>query len=450
MRRFIGGAAAASLLVLATAGFQCDVLESTWGLDAITKIKPPSDPAFMCPLVLPADDLAAQRAACAFRAGAHADVTLGVPREVSQAIPIRHVIVVMKENRSFDHLLGTLHEEGQPGVEPLPPSYENPDASGQEVRPHRAARTCLGHDPDHQWQAMHAGIAGGKMTGFVESAARTTGTSGHLAISHYERADLPFYYWLASTYALADRHFASMPSGTYGNRNFLLFGTNAGIVDTGLSSPDPKTPSIFKLLMQAGYTWGAFTDGSPFSGTLDWDHDDPGVYPFQDLLDDLDRGTLPNVAFVDGIDDVEDDHPTADLQVGEAWLQKIYEHARESPEWSSLAIVWTYDEGGGFADHVPPPNACIARVGDEAFYELGPRVPFVVISPWAKPHYVSHVVQDHTAITRFIETIFDLPALTSRDANASALLDMFDFSCASAAPISDPPASGRGGCVADP
>lgn len=424
------------------------MLESDWGLGAIDSMRTPSDSSFTCPLVLPVDTLAASRAACAFHAGAKAEETLGIAPEDALRIPIRHVLVVMKENRSFDHLLGNLHDQGQPDAEALPSSFENPDVEGHTVLTHRAHGTCIDVDPDHQWNAMHAGIARGKMTGFVASAERTTDSSGHSAISHYDRDDLPFYHWLASTFALNDRHFASMPSGTYGNRSFLLFGTNAGIVDSGLSFPDPSLPSIFHSLMSRGLTWRVYTDGIPFSGTLDWDGDDPGIRPFSALLDALDAGTLPSVAFVEGLDGVEDDHPPADLQVGEAWMKKIYDHAVKSPEWSSLAIIWTYDESGGFADHVPPPDGCVARPGDEAFFELGPRVPFVVISPWSKRHYVSHVVEEHTAITRFIETIFDLPALTARDANSSALLDLFDFSCGRdlAAPVPSP--VGHGGCAA--
>ena len=284
------------------------------------------------------------------------------------------------------------------------------------------------------------------MTGFVLSAATSTDTSGHFAIEYYDQTDLPFYYFLANTFALNDRHFAPMASGTYANRNFLLFATNAGINNTALSFPDPSTPSIFGELMNAGFTWASYTDGNPFSGALDWDHSDPGVHPFQDFIDALDRGTLPNVAFVDGIDNVEDDHPTADLQVGEAWVRNIYAHAIASPEWDRTAMVFTYDEAGGFADHVPPPNGCVARPQDAAYYERGPRVPFVVISPWAKPHYVSHVEEDHTAITRFIEAIFHLPALTARDANSPALLDMFDFSCGAHPALPPAPEAGKGAC----
>jgi len=172
----------------------------------------------------------------------------------------------------------------------------------------------------------------------------------------------------------------------------------------------------------------------------------------------LDAGTLPKVAFVDGIDDVTDDHPTANVQEGEAWSRTIYEHATASSLWPHLAMIWTYDEGGGFFDHVPPPNKwCVPRpsdppVGgngtpDSDFYELGVRVPLVAISPYARSGYTSHVVQEHTAVTRFIETVFNLPALTYRDANSDALLDLFDFDCPPAflTPPA-PPASGTGGC----
>jgi phospholipase C len=201
--------------------------------------------------------------------------------------------------------------------------------------------------------------------------------------------------------------------------------------------------------MDAGHTWGSYSDDPAFSGALKWSIGDPGTHTEKDLLDALDHGTLPNVAFVDGVDSKTDDHPPGDLQVGEAWLHQIYDHTVRSPQWNRTALVWTYDEGGGFADHVPPPDGCAPSLDskDRPFFERGPRVPFVVVSPYAKPHYVSHVVQDHTAITRFIEAVFDLPALTRRDANSSALLELFDFASPPALLTPpDAPASGTNGC----
>jgi phospholipase C len=135
------------------------------------------------------------------------------------------------------------------------------------------------------------------------------------------------------------------------------------------------------------------------------------------------------------------------LQVGEAWLKPIYDHVVASPEWPRIAMIWTFDEVGGFADHVPPPaGACAPDPAHEPFAGLGPRVPLVVISPWAKRNYVSHVVEDHTAITRFIEAVFDLPALTGRDANSTALFDLFDFTCGRDLTVPAAPAPGTGGC----
>lgn len=403
-----------------------------------------------CPSPVPADPLAAQRQACTFATGAKVKDTLGLSEAARAAIPIKNVIVLMKENRSFDHIMGALHEQGQPLTEGIPASFSNVDASGVTVTPFREPTTCLSYDPDHQWDAMHAQVDGGKMDGFVTSAASSTGTDGHFVMGHYEQGDLPFYYWLASHYALNDRHFASVRSGTFPNRNFLLLGTADGVQSTGAGYPDPSTPTIFDSLDAAGVTWGVYSDGSLLSGTLGWDMSHKGTGTFETFLQKLDDGTLPQVTFVDGIDNVEDEHPTADLQRGEAWTRNIYEHATASKLWPGLAILFTYDEGGGFADHVPPPNqACVARpiAKDQPYTELGVRIPMVVVSPWARAGYVSHVVQEHTALTRFVETVFDLPALTARDANSDALLDMFDFACP-ASFLTPPaaPSSNTGGC----
>lgn len=442
-----------SVILLGAGLMACSQFVSKWGLDAIDGMKTPQDPPLSCGMTIPADSLAGQRQSCAFSAGSHASESLGIPLDVSSSIPIRHVIVMMKENRSFDHLFGKLHDQGQPEVEAVPSDYVNPDLNGVLVAPFHADTTCIATDPTHQSASMVAGVAGGAMNGFVQSAARTSGATdgGHFVMSQYESSDLPFYYWLANHYAINDRHFAPMQSGTFSVRNFMMFGTNAGVVDTGLAFPDPDRPSIFRTLMTAKptpFTWGAYTDGPPLSGTLGWKAGDPGVHSMQELYDalDADDDKLPNVVFVDGTEDIEDDHPTADLQFGEAWTRRIYEHAVHSPHWPRMAIIWTYDEGGGFADHVPPPKGCLAKPSDSPFTDFGPRVPLVVISPWAKMHYVSHVVHDHTAITKFIETIFDLPALTARDANSDALMDMFDFSCGRdmSAPVA--PEAGSGGC----
>src|SRR5262249_27846009 len=152
-------------------------------------------------------------------------------------------------------------------------------------------------------------------------------------------------------------------------------------------------------------------------------------------------GSLPSVVFVDGTENVADEHPNADVQVGEAWTKKIYDAALASPLWSSTVLLLTYDEAGGFFDHVPPPEACLARPEDSMFHELGPRVPLIAIAPWARRPSASPTEKQPPSITRFIETVFKLPALTARDANSDALLDLFAFACTPTA-IPDAPAAG--------
>jgi phospholipase C len=373
--------------------------------------------------------------------------SLDITPEQRAAIPVQHVIVMMKENRSYDHYFGRLYAEGQPDSEPIPASFSNLDLRNQSIAPTHLTTTCLGWDPGHQWQEMHAQVNNGAMDGFVRSAAQSTSTDGHFALGYYDATDLPFYYFLANTFAIADRHFAPVRSGTAPNRDYLVLGTSDGVRESNTGRyPSASLPSVFTRLDDRGVSWAAYTDAVPFEGALNWPHSHAGVHDIAALKSALADGSLPAVSFVDSKEDVEDEHPTADAQVGEAWSREIYQAAIASPLWSRMAIIWTYDEGGGFFDHVPPPTACVAAPSQSAFNELGVRVPMGVISPWARPHYVSHVVRDHTAILRFIETVFDLPALTARDANSDALLDMFDFACPARLVLPAAPPAGSGGC----
>jgi phospholipase C len=429
----------------------CNPQRPSWGLEAIDSMQTRADdPTLGCGVVLPVDtSKVEQRSQCAFGRGDTTAETLGLDPATVAKIPIRHVIVLMKENRSFDHLLGKLHDRGQPEAEAVPASFANPDPAGVMVSPSHPSTTCIELDPEHQYRSMVAGINHGAMDGFVKNAARSTGSDGHFVMGQYDQPDLPFYYFLANTFALADRHFAPAQSGTFCDRNFWLFGHNAGAVDTGIVYPDPSTPSVLTLLQNAGWTWGSYGDDEPIEGSLGWKKGDPGTHSLKDFFDALDHGTLPNVALVDGLENIDDDHPTADLQKGEAALKAIYDRAITSPQWGRLAIIWTYDEGGGFPDHVPPPKGCQAVPGSP-FIDLGVRIPLVAISPWAKRHYVSHAVHDHTAITRFIATLFNLPALTARDANSDSLFDLFDFSCTADRSVPAAPAAGTGGCANPP
>jgi phospholipase C len=412
--------------------------------------------------VTDAGSTAELRAACTFAAGTKATDSLNISEAARKKLPIEHIIVAMKENRSFDHLFGMLGK-GQPASEPIPSGFSNLDTKGAVVTPFHLQTTCEKTDPGHQWDDMHAQVNGGLMDGFVTNAATTKETTpqpsdGHFVMGYYEESDIPFYYFLAKTYALADRHFPSVRSGTWANRDYLYCGTSDGVKITLTDGiPGPSVQTIFDKMDAQQVTWAAYADDAPLSLALEWPLDHRGVKPVQALLDGLASGDLPSVSFVDGrilstADFQEqDDHPPADLQVGEAWLKQIYDATLASPLWDKTAILFTFDEGGGFFDHVPPPEkSCIARPNnpkDADFFELGVRVPLIAISPWARRHTVSHVQHEHTSITRFIELVFDLPAMTARDANSDALLDLFDFDQDITKKLPDAPAPGSGGCV---
>ncbi|MFO0600922.1 MAG: alkaline phosphatase family protein [Myxococcaceae bacterium] len=437
-----------ALLVSLVLASSCSITPADWGFGAMRTMKTPEDPPLKCGTVLPSVK-ADERTACTYKAKAMPADTLGVTPEQMADVPIRHVIIVMLENRGFDHLLGRLHDQGQPLTDAIPADYANPDKTGAMVKPFHADTTCIQSDPGHQAASMKVVVNGGKMDGFVLNAANTTDTDGHFAVSMYEQTDVPFYYWMASTWALNDRYFSPMVSGTFGNRVFFMFGDNHGVVDTGIVYPDPSTNSIFRELMNAGYTWGAYTDDpkGPLSTTLNWTNTDPGVHSVKDLYDALDNGTLPNVVFIDADEEKNDDHPLADIQQGEKFLHELYTHVTNSPQWNRTAMFWTYDEGGAFFDHVTPPKGCESVPGSP-WLDRGVRIPMVVVSPWAKKGFVSHVNNDHTSMTRFIETVFNLPAMTARDANADAFFDMFDFTCGrDLTPPANVPMPGTGGCV---
>jgi phospholipase C len=368
--------------------------------------------------------------------------TIGITADERLALPIDHVVVVMKENRSFDEYFGRLSRR-RPDVEPLPLSFSNVDADGNVVTPFHETTTCSTMDPDHSWAGLHAAVNGGKMDGFVK-------VSGAAAMGWYDETDFPFYDFLVDHYALADRYFPSVLGPTFPNRHYLLLGTSTGIDCTGCAYPPVGTPSLLDELDVKGIAWGAYSeDGDPFEGVLglEWRAlHAPHVHAVEEFFAALRTGEVPSVSFVDSRQEIRDEHPRSDIQVGEAWTRELYEAIVASPIWRSTALFWVYDEGGGFADHVPPPTSCVAAPSEAAFFELGVRVPMVVASPWARRRYVSHLVHEHTSITRFVETLFDLPALTARDANSDALLDMFDFVCPpELAPPPAPPA-GTGGC----
>jgi phospholipase C len=387
---------------------------------------------------------------------------------------------MMKENRSFDEIFGGLTQAGKSGVELPPAGWSNPDAMGTMVPIFAAQNTCFGLDPEHQSAQVLVDWDMGAMDGFVKNAhastddpvANKTGvpTDGHFVMAEHSEADLPFYYFLAKTYALADHYHAAALAGTWANRLYTICASSYGVKDTAQDFPPPLAGKrIFDALDAAKVTWGIYSNSSsPLEYTFLLQPLNPAnIHPTAQFFTDLSSSSLPSVVFVEGDSTTDsgkaltstDEHPPADIQVGEAFSKSVYDAVTTSPLWydaatgDSAALLWTYDENGSFADHVPPPSACApadVSANDKVYFShYGPRVPFVVVSPYARPAYVSHVTHSHTSMTRLIEAIWDLGALTERDANSDALLDMFDFSTAALATPPAAPAAGKGGCNPD-
>jgi len=384
------------------------------------------------------DSQSQARLACQFKAGALPEDTLGATVPRGAEIPLDHIVVLMQENHSFDNYFGRLPAFGQRSVDGLPAQASNPDAHGARVPSFHQESYCTA-DTDHSWTGSHLEFNDGENSGFVTR----NDPDGERAMGYYDERDLPYYYALAKTFAVADRYFCSVLGPTFPNRSYLLAATSFGHVRND-SGPFGR-PSIFDNLTAHNISWRVYYNDAPYSSLLFGVAGGPNVTRFAHFLSDAADGTLPQVSFIDaamGLGGVElDEHPPANIQQGEQFAAQVTEAVLNSPNWPQTVLFITYDEHGGFYDHVPPPPACppddieptLVPSDPESdfparFDRYGFRVPLLAISPYTKPGFVSHTIYDHTSILRFIEARYDLPALTSRDANATPLLDLFDFS----------------------
>ncbi len=390
----------------------------------------------------------AQVPSCTFDAGALPVDTLPPGSLHGAAIPVQHIVVIMQENRSYDHYFGRLRRVYGP-----PKGTTNPDPlGGKPIKPFHEKVYCEVADLDHSWNATHRERDGGAMDGFTTENATAGDVHGYRTMGYYTRHDLPFYYKLFRSFATSDQYFCSVLGPTFPNRYYLLAGTSFGHVNNmfpNLSGPDWTQRTIFNDLDEASppVSWKIYYSDLPFGALFGYVRARLGTNVVQmgnddasnPLLLDVQNDTLPQVAYVDPSflgEGENDEHPPTNIQLGQAFTAKIINAIMNSPSWSSTVVFLTYDEHGGYFDHVPPPPACVPdgippglNSGDEpgAFDNYGIRVPMVAVSPFSKRAFVSHHVYDHTSILRFIETRFDLPALSRRDANADPMLDLFDF-----------------------
>jgi phospholipase C len=387
-------------------------------------------------------------------------------------------------------------------------------------------RRCVAPDLDHSWVGTHHeanvrfpnhALHDTRNDGFVKvndiseqpDNGVESGTDDQ-TMGFYTQDEIPFYYQLAQTFAISDRYFSSLLGPTFPNRSYFLAATSFGHLTTSDSFPPPGsggykpiTGTIFDRLDANGVTWADYFSDVPQGGSFrpfGATGVDPHFLPVALFLAQA-AGVpglppLPQVAFVDPNFGVlnpateNDEHPPTDIQRGQAFVSQLVAAVRNGPAWKDSIVIVTYDEHGGFYDHVAPPRApqggertpdgiapgqcadlsnppmslqpgggaecsanllsttdtsvadatalCPALASDPtgpyprdcaSFDQLGFRVPFMAVSPFSKPHYVSHTTGDHTSLLALIEKRF-LPAgthLTGRDAHADTLEDLFDF-----------------------
>jgi phospholipase C len=380
---------------------------------------------------------------------------------------LQHIVVLMMENHSFDNHFGALRRRGVNGLtfgSNGQATNSNPAPGGGLVIASPAPSTCqAGSTISQSWDASHQSWDGGRNDGFAK-------TCGPQAMSYYTRAQLPFYFGLASTFPVCDRYFSSVMAQTYPNRRFLLAGSAFGMVGDPLPSPTDANPrpqgfgTVFDMLNAYGITWRDYFVDLPTAGLFPYVvEQNPGnVVPVSEFFTDCAAGTLPQVSLVDPESFEGSEENPQDVQTGAYYAYQVINAVMNSPAWPSTALILTFDEHGGYYDHVPPvpavppdgipPSVPAGDTYGDLYSWTGFRVPTVVISPWARQNFVSHAVYDHTSILRTIESKWNLPALSNRDANANPMLQCFDFGLpAFLKPPALPPAllpTGAASCIA--
>ncbi|MDD3762465.1 MAG: alkaline phosphatase family protein [Nevskiales bacterium] len=356
---------------------------------------------------------------------------------------IDHIVVVMMENRSFDHMLGWV-----PGADGRQAGLRYPDADGVVQATHRLNpdyQGCGLEDPPHGYDHGHAILNGGRMDQFL----RDTPVGDVFPIGYYTAEDLPFYKGCAEHWTVCDRYHSGMLASTQSNRMYMHSGqsdrTNNG---SGALDPIPKIstlPTIWDDARAAGLRVGYYYNNLPY--TAIWGAKYLGFSrPYASFALEAAAGLLPNITYIDpffyqdGLDHLcNDDHPHADVRNGQAFLNGIYDTLRNAPTWERTLLVINYDEWGGFFDHVEPPVLPVsedeAALGNDG--RLGIRTPCVLIGPRVRRAHVAKMLMEPNSILKFMEWRWGLPPLGVRAAVTNNLAYALDFD---APPRTDAPA----------
>ncbi len=362
---------------------------------------------------------------------------------------IQHIVFIIKENHSFDNMFGLF-----PGANGATTGVVS---NGQTI--------ALGRSPDrprdmgHTWGDALTAIDKGKMDKF--DLVRSGNVNGdYMAMTEYQPSDIPNYWLYGQTFAMSDNTFSSMHGDSFPNHLYTIAADNDQIIANPSAPGHPQgitwgcdavagttakqeasnglityvfpcltTPTLGDALEAAGITWKSYAPVTGTGGYI-WNTYDAvasirntslwtqRVVPYTNFQVDALSGNLPAVSWLVP-DNPVSEHPSASTCTGENWTVQQLNALMQGPAWSSTAVFITWDDFGGFYDHVAPPHP--------DFYGMGPRVPMMIISPYAKPGFISHTQYEFASVLKFIETRFNLPPLASRDAAADDMTDSFDF-----------------------
>jgi phospholipase C len=354
--------------------------------------------------------------------------------------PIHHFVVLMQENHTFDNYFGTY-----PGADGLPNGICVP------VNPWKALKPCvrpfhIGNqsitDLDHSEYSAGLDLHRGEMNGFVHAQHVRSG-SGSQTMGYYNGSNVPFYWNVADRYVLFDHFFSSVLGGSFLNHVYWV-GAGTGNATQTVPTGGLQLTTIFDRLQAAGVSWKFYVQNyDPAINYRTLPHlknanresqaiwcplldiprflDDPAlnshIADIKQYYSDLRHGTLPEVAYITASGTSE--HPPGSLVNGQRFVRGVVNSLMSSSSWDSSAFMVSYDDWGGWYDHVLPPHR--DRHGD------GFRVPALLISPYARQHVVDHTTLDFTSMLKFIEANWRLRPLTSLDANAGSIMGAFNF-----------------------
>jgi len=344
-----------------------------------------------------------------------------------------HVVLIMKENRSFDHYFG--HMDGEVNGQPEYIMEEGiTDGIGGCVKPYDLGLNYVTPnrlDPNHSWRALHAAYNNGKMDGYFLNYINYPAKDYSFIMGYYDtkKALKPYYYY-AKHYTLCQNYFHSIMSDTLPNRLYQIAGQSGGHLDDSRPEKPFEFPTIFNRMEDSKISWKIYCDGWP--NPNNYEHHYLAVIwfesfiknkkliskirPVEEYFADVKNGTLPQFSWIIP-HDKNSEHPPHNVRNGMFFTTSFIETLRKSPLFAKSAVFLNWDECGGFYDHVVPPQV------DE--YGFGMRVPCLIISPFVKKDYKSNVVHEHASILKYVENLWGIEPLTHRDRYADGFTDAF-------------------------